>query len=111
MLTVSYWMDHRAPNRGARERTQGAKGICNPIDGTTICSNQYPPEIVSLAAYVSEDGLVGHQWRGSLVVQILYVSVQGNARTKKWEWVGMGVGGEGIGDFWDSTGNVNEENT
>jgi hypothetical protein len=29
-------MDHRAPNGGARENTQGAKGICNPIGGTTI---------------------------------------------------------------------------
>jgi hypothetical protein len=28
---VSYWMDHRAPNGGAKERTQGAEGICNPI--------------------------------------------------------------------------------
>jgi hypothetical protein len=36
MLTVSYWMDHRAPNGGARERTQGAEGICNPIGGTKI---------------------------------------------------------------------------
>jgi hypothetical protein len=33
-----------------------------------------------------------------------------NARAKKWEWVGRGVWG-GIRDFWDSTGNVNEENT
>jgi hypothetical protein len=31
---ISYWMDHRAPNGGARESTQGAKGICNPIGGT-----------------------------------------------------------------------------
>jgi hypothetical protein len=47
-----------------------------------------------------------------LVVQTLYASVQGNARAKKWEWVGRGVGGgEGMGDFWDSIGNVNEENT
>jgi hypothetical protein len=30
MLTVSYWMDYRAPNGGAREITQGAKGNCNP---------------------------------------------------------------------------------
>jgi hypothetical protein len=29
-------MDHRAPNGGARESNQGAKGICNPVDGTTI---------------------------------------------------------------------------
>jgi hypothetical protein len=63
MLTVSYWMDHMAPNGGARESTQGAKGICNPIGGTTLRTNQYSPELVSLAAYVSEDGLVGHQWK------------------------------------------------
>jgi hypothetical protein len=36
MLTVSYWMEHRAHNGGARESTQGAKGVCNPIGGTTI---------------------------------------------------------------------------
>jgi hypothetical protein len=29
-------MDHRAPNGGARESTQGAKEICNPIGGTTL---------------------------------------------------------------------------
>jgi hypothetical protein len=29
-------MDHRAPNGGARESTQGAKGICKPISRTTI---------------------------------------------------------------------------
>jgi hypothetical protein len=41
----------------------------------------------------------------------LYASVQGNARAKKWEWVGRGAGGEGMGDFWDSIGNISEENT
>jgi hypothetical protein len=30
---------HRAPNGGARESTQGAKGICNPIGGTTLWTN------------------------------------------------------------------------
>jgi hypothetical protein len=29
-------MEHRAPNGGARESTQEAKGVCNPIGGTTI---------------------------------------------------------------------------
>ena len=45
--------------------------------------------------------------RGPLDMQTLYAPVQGNARAKKWEWVGRG----GMGDFWDSIGNVNEENT
>jgi hypothetical protein len=29
-------MGHMAPNGGARESIQGAKGICNPIGGTTL---------------------------------------------------------------------------
>jgi hypothetical protein len=41
--------------------------------------------------------------RDPLVLQILYAPVQGNARVKKWEWVGRGAGqGEGIGNFQDS---------
>jgi hypothetical protein len=52
----------RAPNGGARESTQGAEGVCNLIGGTTIWTNQYPPELMSLAAYAAEDGLVGHHW-------------------------------------------------
>ena len=59
---------------------------------------------MTLAAYVSEDGLVGK--RDPLVVQTLYASVQGNARAKRWEWVC-----EGVGDFGNSIGNVNEINT
>ena len=62
---------------------------------------------MSVATYVSEDGLFGHQWKESpLVVQTLYAPVQGNTRAKKWEWVGWGAGQgggrDGIGDFWDS---------
>jgi hypothetical protein len=49
--------------------------------------------------------------RGPLDLQTLYAPVQGNARAKKWEWVGRGVGwGEGMGEFWASIGNVIEEN-
>jgi hypothetical protein len=49
--------------------------------------------------------------RGPLDLQTLYDPVQGNARAKEWEWGGEGSGGEGMGDFWDNIGNVNEENT
>ena len=58
-----------------------------------------------LATYVAEDGLVSHHYwkRGPYVLQTLYDPVQGNARAKKWEWVGRGAGrGEGIGNFRDS---------
>jgi hypothetical protein len=65
-----------------------------------------------LAPNVSEDGLVGHQWKERpIVAQILYASVQGNARAKRWSgWMGEWVW-EGVGDFWDDTGNVKEMNT
>jgi hypothetical protein len=54
------------------------------------------PELLTLAAYVSKDGLLGHHWkRGPLDMQTLYAPVQGNARAKKWEWVGGRVGGGG----------------
>jgi hypothetical protein len=48
--------------------------------------------------------------RGPMDMQTLYASVQGNTRAKKWEWIGRGVWG-GMGDFWDSIGNVSEEKT
>jgi hypothetical protein len=33
---IVYKMEHGAPNGEARESTQGAEGVCNPIGGTTI---------------------------------------------------------------------------
>jgi hypothetical protein len=113
MLTVSYWMDHRVSNGGARESNQGAKGICNPIGGTTIWTNQYsplpphPPELMSLAAYVSEDGLVGHQLKESPIGLANFICLS----TGEHQGQEMGVGGKGMGDFLDSIGNANEENT
>jgi hypothetical protein len=71
------------------------------------------PELWTLAAYVSKDGLVGHHWKERPIgQQTLYAPVHGNAKAKKWEWVVREVGGEGegMGDFWDSIGNVIEEN-
>jgi hypothetical protein len=45
------------------------------------------PMAVPLLAYVAEDGLVSHQWEERpLVLQRSYAPVQGNARTRKWEW-------------------------
>jgi hypothetical protein len=41
MLTVICKMKNRAPNGKARESTQEAEGVCNPIGGTTILTNQY----------------------------------------------------------------------
>jgi hypothetical protein len=42
-----------------------------------------PPELMSLAAYVAEDGLVSHQWEERpLVLGRSFAPVQGNARAR-----------------------------
>ena len=62
------------------------------------------PELMSLAAYVAEDGLVSHHWQERPLGNANFICpVQGNARAKKRECVGRGAGrGECIGNCWDS---------
>ena len=48
------------------------------------------PDLLTLAAYVSKDGLVGYHWKER---PIGLAPVLGNARARKWEWVGRGVRG------------------
>jgi hypothetical protein len=46
---------------------------------------------VSLAAYVSEDSLVGHHWEERPLGLANFICLNtGDARAKKWEWVGRG---------------------
>jgi hypothetical protein len=65
-----------------------------------------PPELVSLAAYVSEDGLVSHQWKERPIGRANFI-YRGTPVPRS----GSGWVGECVGDFWDSIGNVNEINT
>ena len=68
------------------------------------------PELLTLAAYVSKDGLVGHHWKESPIGQANVICPStGECQGQK-----MGMGGQGSRggwDFWDSIGNVIEENT
>jgi hypothetical protein len=47
MLTVNHWTQYRIHNGilngRVRERTEGAEGVCNPIGGRTIISNNQTP--------------------------------------------------------------------
>ena len=98
MLTVSYWMEHRAPNGGARESTQGAEGICNPIGEQQYeltNTHPLPSELVSLAAYVSEDGLVGHQWKERTIGCTNFICLSTGER--QGQEVGVGGWESGLG--------------
>jgi hypothetical protein len=51
---------------------------------------------MSLAAYVAEDGLVGHHWKERPLGLANFICLStGESQAKKWEWVGRGVGGGG----------------
>ena len=69
-----------------------------------ICSDFLQIKAFPSIEKAPEDGLGGHQWEERpLVLQRSYAPVQGNAKARKWEWVGWGAGQhEGIGDFQDN---------
>jgi hypothetical protein len=103
-------MDHRAPNEGAREITQGAKGVCSPIAGT-IKTNQYPPRArvsscIRIRRWPSWSSLEREAPWSCKLYMPQYRGTPGPRSGSGWvgEWGGMW-------DFWDSIGNVNEENT
>jgi hypothetical protein len=67
------------------------------------------PELLTLAAYVSKDGLVGHHWKERPIGHANFICPstgpkRGSGWVAEWGWVGMG-------DLWYSIGNVNELNT
>ena len=71
------------------------------------------PEFLTLAAYVSKDCLVGHHWKERPIGHANFICPSTGERQGQKNgngWVGK-LRGEGMGDFWDSIGNVNEENT
>jgi hypothetical protein len=62
---------------------------------------------MSLAAYVSEDGLVGHQWKERSIGCANFICFS----TGEHQGQAVGVGEEHVGDFCNSIRNVNEINT
>jgi hypothetical protein len=70
------------------------------------------PELLTLAAYVSKDGLVGHHWKERPIGLANFICPSTGERQGQKSGSGwVGEWGECIGDFLDSIGNVNEENT
>jgi hypothetical protein len=92
--------------------TQGAKGICNPIGGTTLWTNQYPwaldSSCICINRWPSRPSLEREaHWTRRLCVP-RYRGTPGpkggSGWVGEWGWVGKG-------DFWYNIGNVNELNT
>jgi hypothetical protein len=70
------------------------------------------PELLTLAAYVSKDGLVSHHWKERPIGHANFICPStGERQGQKVGMGGQGSGGGGVGDFWDSIGNVIVENT
>jgi hypothetical protein len=65
--------------------------------------NQYPPELMSLAAYVAEDGLVSHQWKERPIGHTNFICLStGERQGQEVRVGGYRSRGEGMGNFWDS---------
>ena len=74
MLAANYWTECRVPDGGVGEGTEEAEGVCSLMEGATVSTGQMPWSSwgldqrvhmegpMALTAYVTEDGLVGHQW-------------------------------------------------
>jgi hypothetical protein len=57
-----------------------------------------PPELVSLAAYVSEDGLVGHQWKERPIDRADFICLSaGEHQDREVGLLGWGMRGFGCG--------------
>ena len=70
------------------------------------------PELWTLAAYVSKDGLVGHHWKERPIGHTNFICPStGERQGQKHGNRAQGSGREGMGDFCGSIGNVIEENT
>jgi hypothetical protein len=64
-------------------------------------------QLLALAAYISKDGLVSHHWKERPIGLANFICPS----TGEHQGQKVGVGGGDMGDFWDSIGNVTEENT
>ena len=53
---------------------------------------------MSVATYVAEDGLVGYNWEERPLGLANFICLS----TREHQGQEVGVGGEGMGDFWDS---------
>jgi hypothetical protein len=62
MLTVIYWMDHRAPN-GELEKVSKELKRSATLQVQQHYELTSTPELLTLATCVSKDGLVGHHWK------------------------------------------------
>jgi hypothetical protein len=66
---------------------------------------------MSLATYISQDGLVGLQWKERPIGRANFICLSTGILQSQDMGVGGGESGEGMWDFWDSNVNVNEEDT
>ena len=67
-----------------------------------LTSTPLSPELVSLAAYVSEDGLVGHQWKERPIGRADFICLSTGER--QGQEVGVHGWGSGCGKVWGTFG-------
>jgi hypothetical protein len=80
------------------------------VMGSQMCDHLFcpsflkPSQVIEISYILAFTCSLSHdspftENRGPLDLQTIYAPVQGNARAKKWEWVGRGVGDRVWGTF------------
>jgi hypothetical protein len=139
ILTANHWTEHRGPNGGVRERTEGTEGFCSLIGRKTISTNQTTQSSQGLnhqtrsthRGTYSSNSICGRGWPcqasmggealGSIKAWCPSVAKFEVGKAKVGGWVGeyhhrIRRRGNGIDGFWGKTGkgdnifNVNKEN-
>ena len=67
MLAANLWTEYEIPDGGVEEGTEGAEGICSPMEGSTMSTGQTPQSSQCLdyqpkITHGGTHGLVRHQW-------------------------------------------------
>jgi hypothetical protein len=92
MLTVIYWMEHRAPMKEIEKVPKELKGSATLWEELQYELTSTHPLRVCVSSCICSREWPSRSSIETLVLQRLYAPVQGYARARKQEWVGWGAG-------------------
>lgn len=74
MLSANHWTECVVPDGGVGEGTEGAEGVCSPMEGATVSTGQTPPPVGVPRDWITKEytwRLWPHMWQR---MALLYIS-------------------------------------
>jgi hypothetical protein len=79
MLTANHWTEHGDPSERIKERTEEAKGDCNPIGRTTLSTR--PLDLPETKPPIKD-----YTWRDRDIAEVCLIGI--NGRNSPWSYGG-----------------------